>query len=776
MEPKIQETANKNACAVQHDAGTADAKLYFGKDVLDSKSCVTIPIGIFLDNVQGDTYQEYVFKVRSIKDKDARTDAKKTGVPIVCISGCGNSRTNAGITEHSGFIGMDADDVPNIQAIKKQLRNDPYVYACFVSISNTGLCIIFKIVPDKHREAFEGLRIYLYEKYKLTVDERCKEISRARFVSYDPSLILNEKSKVFKLYPKRETAAARKENSRPAIGVKSDFENVILKEIEERGIDLVPSYGIWLNVGFAIANQFKEDGRDYFHRISAFGDYDKAMCDKQYDACLYYDRKRDIKNHAITINFFFNICKAAGITTESPETAMIKKAAYTQKQAGCSSQTIINNLEKFVGFSPEQTIDIVTQVMEKDYVNEDTSDMECIREFLKANYTLRINEITNRLENDNKELTNYEIHSIELAIKEKFPKTDYTTIGKILDSNFIHKYHPIFEFFKKNVDYRPTGAIDELFACIKTNTGDGICEDAVGEEYARYFGKKWMVGMVACLYENVSPLMLILCGMDQGTGKTFFFENFLPKELSKYCTIKNLSSLTSDTFKRDMDIAISRYWLIYDDEMSGKSKRDQGAIKALLSTGGTNVRAAYAKAEESRKRIATFGGTTNDLQILGDHTGNRRFIPIEVLSIDFERKDRINPVDYIMEAYHLYHDGFQYNVLGSDMKLLNSCTAKFTQIQTEFEMVIQLYKKPLNEYDTNGVYRTATDIRNRIELFSKEKINPNKLSAALRAIDIEGKQRKIEGVFASWYFVVEKRVIINRPEFECISGADDLPF
>jgi len=37
-------------------------------------------------------------------------------------------------------------------------------------------------------------------------------------------------------------------------------------------------------------------------------------------------------------------------------------------------------------------------------------------------------------------------------------------------------------------------------------------------------------------------------------------------------------------------------------------------------------------------------------------------------------------------------------------------------------------------------------------------MNYNKLSAALKVIGIEGEQQKINKVFGTWYFVVEKNI------------------
>lgn len=66
----------------------------------------------------------------------------------------------------------------------------------------------------------------------------------------------------------------------------NQFENY-LQQIESTGTDITQGYENWRNIGFALADEFGEMGRDYFHRISKFGSsYDYKECDAQYNSCL----------------------------------------------------------------------------------------------------------------------------------------------------------------------------------------------------------------------------------------------------------------------------------------------------------------------------------------------------------------------------------------------------------------------------------------------------------------------------------------------------------
>lgn len=66
----------------------------------------------------------------------------------------------------------------------------------------------------------------------------------------------------------------------------NQFENY-LQQIEYTGTDITQGYDNWRNIGFALADEFGEMGRDYFHRISKFNSaYDYKECDVQYNNCL----------------------------------------------------------------------------------------------------------------------------------------------------------------------------------------------------------------------------------------------------------------------------------------------------------------------------------------------------------------------------------------------------------------------------------------------------------------------------------------------------------
>jgi predicted transcriptional regulator len=83
----------------------------------------------------------------------------------------------------------------------------------------------------------------------------------------------------------------------------------LIQQIESRRINLPITDNDWVKIGFAFANQFGEQGREYFHRVSQMhSKYSRENFDRHYTDCLNY------KGNDIGIGTFFQMCKDNGIT------------------------------------------------------------------------------------------------------------------------------------------------------------------------------------------------------------------------------------------------------------------------------------------------------------------------------------------------------------------------------------------------------------------------------------------------------------------------------
>ena len=101
----------------------------------------------------------------------------------------------------------------------------------------------------------------------------------------------------------------------------------LIAALRASGADITADYYDWLKVGFALAGEFGEGGRGYFHDISSlYPGYDQAESDSKYTECLKSDSGRT------DISTLFYLAKNQGVTLQRPENEpRTMKVAPSQK-------------------------------------------------------------------------------------------------------------------------------------------------------------------------------------------------------------------------------------------------------------------------------------------------------------------------------------------------------------------------------------------------------------------------------------------------------------
>lgn len=693
----------------------------FYNKITNLKKDGVLPIDLFLESIKDGKWQDESFKIRLIKDKKEKKFEKEK-LPSVTISGLFKSRLDVHSEEHSGYIGMDIDDVENIEEVKEKLKSDPYVYSAFVSVSATGLCIIFKINPKKHRESFYNISKYLLDKYKLIVDPSGVNESRIRYVSFDPNIFIKYNNvKTFDLQFEKED----KGKIPTFVFSTKDFQR-LLEEIEKNNVNLCDNYHEWLRIGFAFAHQFQENGRAYFHTVSKISSkYDAKITDQQYDACL--------KAHGFnttTISTFYYYCKQAGMKIYTPETKIVTHSMQHGKQAGLSKEQIAENLKKFEGI--ELSKEEIESFFNSNAKIKDGDILEEMEIWIRQNYDLQRNEISRYVENHGVPMKQKDYNTIFIKGKKVIPKISYELVDRLINSDFIVEYNPFKKFIEENNDLNPTGHIAKLFSSIDTDN----------PEYLLKFGTKWLVSIIASIYGEHSPLMLVLCGPKQGTGKTEFFRRLLPKELMKYYAESKLDA------GKDDEILMTQKLLIMDDEMGGKNKKEDKRLKELISKQTFSLREPYGRHNVELNRIAVLCGTTNDEEILFDTTGNRRILPIHVDNVDHKIYNSVDKTKLFIEVVRLYQKGYKWELTFDDIIELSKATVNFEATSLEGELLDKFFRK-------GDTPMTSTEIKIYIEQNSNQKVYLDRLCKELKRKKYDQVRRQVKGAYCRCYLVEE---------------------
>jgi hypothetical protein len=683
----------------------------------------------FLEGVRSGRWQDIALEVRNAPNKEIKELKKKTA-PLVTVSGSFAARKDDAIRKHSNLIAIDIDNLDDAVATKNRIGADPYILAAFVSISGKGLCLIVKIDGTRHLDAFNAIAAYLYNEYQLIVDQSGKNVSRARFISYDPALIQNPNAATFKKYlPKKKEYKQQK-----VVVIKTDFDSMIA-QMDQKGLNLCEDYSDWIRICYGLVSEFGEQGREHFHTLSATSSkYNSIDCDSQFDACL--KNHNESKGKKSSIGSIYYLAKQNGIDIYTEHSKAIMRHATSQRAAGLSADSIVKSLE-VSGITPEESKEIVEQIVSKDIKYKSESISTDIAAFVNT-YDLRRNIITRKIELSYKAIDDSDINSIFLDSKAIFKESSKDLVTSIIFSNRVQSYNPLHEFFESelyeyNNDQWPN--IQLLLSSIITDTQD-----------ADFFILRWLLSVVASAYGNKSELVLVFCGEKQGTGKTHWFRYLLPKK------IRYLYAESKMDAGKDDEILMCGRLIINDDEYGGKSKREEKRMKELTSKEFINVREPYGRVSVDLKRLAVFCGTSNEMQILSDPTGNRRIMPIHILGIDHDLYNQCDKEALWRELFCMFQRGAEYTILKEDIERLNAATEMYKLSTPEDDLI----SKKLTPGSSTGLgeWMTLTDIQQYLMADTKfNYLNTQRIGSILTALGFKKDRRTINKSKVMMYYV-----------------------
>jgi predicted P-loop ATPase len=670
----------------------------------EDKNKIDIDLSYYIDVVKNGKYQDIILKARSIKNDEKLYKQLKNEMPCVTGSAVMNqgSKVESNIKELNGLIVIDIDDEVDIDTITK-INNDKYTFISHRSFGGDGVCIFVKINPNKFLESFNDLGQYYWDNFNLTIDPSCKNKNRLRFFSYDPYLFYNESAKKFIAKSKIEKPK-HKENF---IFVQDDFTQVLEKLST---IDLCQDdYQRYVNIGFAIGSEFGESGLNYFKAICQNGSkYDPKNIERHY--------KNFCKKGNITISTFYHYVKEQGIEIYSDKTKKTITTVASQKAQGTPTiESVKKHITEVLKIdNPDE--DLIKKLIEsnvKYHVENEETEVNQLKNFIKENFNPIRDSITNENFINKVVLDDTKLNSIYFSCKNCLPfGVSKSDVRDMINSEATETFNPLNEFFK--VKEFESGLIEKYINCVKPES-----------EYNIWAFKKWIVGCVhnwlAPINEpKVSPLTLVLCGQKQGTGKTSFFRNLLPPDLQKYLIEHKIDSKDKDSVYN-----LVKGLLVLDDEFGGLATRDVKDFKKIADANQIDIRLPYSAFYSKMKRRASLCGTSNESDVLKDVTGNRRILPINVESIDYDTMIKIDTDSLWREVFKIYRENsFDWKIYSSeDFNYLEENTKKNIEIMPVEELFFSRFSIEKTEVFTEYRILNQGEIMNYINATTATKIN-----------------------------------------------------
>ena len=221
--------------------------------------------------------------------------------------------------------------------------------------------------------------------------------------------------------------------------------------------------------------------------------------------------------------------------------------------------------------------------------------------------------------------------------------------------------------------------------------------------------KKWFVAMVASWMKDevVNHQVLVLIGK-QGIFKTTWLEHLIPPHLRAYaCKLAN-----SNDLNKDERLRIAEFGLISLDEIDSMNNRELNQLKSVITATDVNERAAYAYTKERRVRLASFCASGNRRDFLTDITGNRRWLPFEVESIQNPFYTLLPYERMYAQAWALAQDPlFSYWFDLDEIEVLEEHNQHFRDESNEEQLLPILFDVPA---EGKGEFMTTAQISERL--------------------------------------------------------------
>ena len=357
-----------------------------------------------------------------------------------------------------------------------------------------------------------------------------------------------------------------------------------------------------------------------------------------------------------------------------------------------------------------------------------------------------------------RDMTKHDINSIVCHCAQEYDANITSReVMTALQSDLIPDVHPLREYVLSCGEWTEEQPdwIDWVAqqVTVKPLGDEAKGDKARGERLWRGCFKKWFVAMVASWMKDevVNHQVLVLIGK-QGIFKTTWLEHLIPPHLRAYaCKLAN-----SNDLNKDERLRIAEFGLISLDEIDSMNNRELNQLKSVITATDVNERAAYAYTKERRVRLASFCASGNRRDFLTDITGNRRWLPFEVESIQ-------NPFYTILPYERIYAQAwalaqdplFSYWFDLDEIEVLEDHNQHFRDESNEEQLLPILFDVPA---EGKGEFMTTAQISERLVTYGniKKPMALSRLGMVLGAAGYQSTRPKIGGRLIRGWLVYQR--------------------
>lgn len=326
-----------------------------------------------------------------------------------------------------------------------------------------------------------------------------------------------------------------------------------------------------------------------------------------------------------------------------------------------------------------------------------------LKELLFANFDFRFNLLTEQVECRKKEEKDFRLmdrrmlNTMVIDAREMGVNCWDKDAERLLKSNYVENFHPFYSYMEKLPQW---DGKDRLTPLALRVDNDAIWVNGF---------RRWLLGLTAQWMGRNSrcanTLTPVLISARQGMAKSTFCRLLMPPELRAYYLDK-----FDVTGQANMEMKLAKFGLINLDEFDRYSDKAMGTLKNLVQLKSMAVKKSYAQYYLQLGRIASFIGTSNQMELLNDPSGSRRFLCVEV-----KHPIDCSPIDHAQlfaQLKAMVTEGERVWMNAEEEKELQEHNLYFKRLRPEEEVFYQLFRVPLEQEE--GILMGAAEIHHRL--------------------------------------------------------------
>ena len=552
-----------------------------------------------------------------------------------------------------------------------------------------------------YKQAFLHGNAYYEALTGLPTDGQCKNVGRISTIAYDEELYYNPEATPFIIVPEEKKTVGRPKRVESGKMKVERCEAIVLRELERRGVVYeAGTYNKYVSAACYEMNRYgvpEEQCCEW--AVNRFADYDAAE---------------------VT-----SIVRSCYLQTEEHGTARPPKAEKESRYAS------IKDIQEWL---TENNIRIRHNLItrKREMASPNPLPKRGLSESTEES-AMSESPLLGRGRGEATELTDQHINSLYCRFcLDTGRQAKISDFYIIIESDFYPDYHPLKEYLESLPAW--DGVTDHIDRLASTVHVTGCTQ----ELHNRFF-KKWMVAMVAAWLDDGTTNHEILTYIgEQGKYKTSFMTHLLPPALDKYFAIKHFNH----TMSKDDRLALTELALIDLEELDNMRPEAVNLLKAITTDPAINLRPVWERYALRRQHIASFCGTGNNPRFLTDLSGNRRWLPFMVESIDSPWERTTDYDGIYAQAYALWQQGFRYWFDDEENAELEQHNRQFEEPNIEEELILTYLRKPYG--DEAGEFLTATRIIELIGMYVKCPLSPKRVAFAMNRLGY--RQRRVGGV------------------------------